>query len=72
MLDSYITAVQNSKKDFIKLTVWDSKLADICNQFVDAQTAYTQSAVKTATSTAWQLGVWANQACADRFTPKNP
>lgn len=70
MLDSYISAVQNSKKDWVKLTVWDSKLADICCDYVDAQTAYTQQAVQTVTKTTWQLGLWANQHITDRLKPR--
>ena len=39
--------MQNGKKQFVKTFVTNENIATNLNQFIDAQTAYTKSAVKT-------------------------
>lgn len=51
-----IDAVQTSKKNFIATFITNDKLASILEEFVDAQTAYTKSAVDTGIKTATELG----------------
>jgi hypothetical protein len=55
-LDSTIDSIQTAKKTAIS-TVFakHEKVADALNQFVDAQTAYTKSAVKASTDVATKL-----------------
>ncbi len=54
--DTAIDAVQTGKKQFVKTFVNNEKIADALNEFIDSQTAYTKSAVGTATRTATTLG----------------
>jgi len=54
--DTAIDAVQTGKKQFVKTFVNNEKIADALNEFIDAQTSYTKSAVGTATKTATTLG----------------
>jgi len=54
MFDTVIDQVQNSKKQFVKTFVTDSKIAQTLNEFIDSQTEYTKRASKAtvdATST---------------------
>jgi len=56
-LDTTIDAIQTGKKTFVN-TVFaqNEKIAKALNEFVDAQTAYTKSAVKAGTDVAAKLG----------------
>ena len=51
-----IDAVQSGKKEFVNTFIKHEGLAQILNSFVDAQTAYTKSAVETGITTAAKLG----------------
>lgn len=55
-LDTTIDFIQTGKKNFVS-TVFanQEKVAEALNQFVDAQTAYTKSAVKSGTDVATKL-----------------
>ena len=55
-LDATIDTVQTAKKQAVN-TVFakQEKIAEALNSFVDAQTAYTKSAVKAGTDTAAKL-----------------
>lgn len=44
--DTIIDQVQNTKKQFVKTFVTDTKIAETLNQFVDSQTEYTKTAAK--------------------------
>jgi len=55
-LDTTIDAIQTGKKNFVNTVFAQNKtVADALNQFVDAQTAYTKSAVKAGTDVATTL-----------------
>ena len=64
--DTTIDFVQTSKKNFVN-TVFaqNEKIADALNQFVDAQTAYTKSAVKAGTDVATKLSAEAVKAAQE-------
>ena len=51
-----VDAIQNGKKEFVSTFVTNDKLAKILDSFVDAQTAYTKSAVDTGIKTITDLG----------------
>ena len=53
--DATIDAVQNGKKQFVNTFVTNESVKETLNSFVDAQTAYTKSAVKAGTETATSL-----------------
>ena len=53
---SAIDAVQTSKKQFVETFVPNSDIARVLNQFVDAQTQYTKSAVDAGIQVATGLG----------------
>lgn len=61
-LDTTIDAVQTAKKQFVS-TVFakNETIAKALNEFVDAQTAYTKSAVKAGTDVAAKLGTEATK-----------
>jgi hypothetical protein len=46
-IDSVVDSVQTGKKTFVKTFINNEVIADAMNSFVDAQSAYTKSAVKT-------------------------
>ena len=50
-LDATIDAVQTGKKQLVKTFVHNEAVADALNQFVDAQTEYTKTAIKSGTET---------------------
>jgi len=52
---TFIDSVQSAKKQFVKIVVPQEKLADIINNFVDAQTKYTKEAVTVANETSTKL-----------------
>ncbi len=55
-LDTTIDAVQTAKKQFVNTAFAKHEaVAKALNEFVDAQTAYTKSAVKASTDTATKL-----------------
>ena len=55
-LDTTIDAVQTAKKNFVNTAFANhTTVAEALNGFVDAQTAYTKSAVKAGTDTATKL-----------------
>jgi hypothetical protein len=52
--DTVIDQVQNTKKQFVKTFITDTKIAGALNEFIDSQTEYTKRATKAtvdATST---------------------
>lgn len=51
-----IDAVQSSKKKFVGTFVQHEGIAQILNNFVDSQTAYTKAAVDTGITTVTALG----------------
>lgn len=53
---SAIDAVQTSKKQFVETFVKHDSIARVLNQFVDAQTQYTKSAVDAGIQVATNLG----------------
>jgi uncharacterized protein YoxC len=54
--DTFIDTVSNGKKQFVNTVFANHKtVAEALNGFVDAQTAYTKSAVKAGTDTATKL-----------------
>ena len=53
--DASIDAFQNGKKQFVNTFVTNESVKETLNSFVDAQTAYTKSAVKAGTETATNL-----------------
>lgn len=55
MANTVIDSVQSGKKQFISTFVTDEKIATILENFVDAQTAYTKSAVNSAIETSTKL-----------------
>lgn len=55
-LDTTIDTIQTGKKNIVNTLFAQNKtVADALNQFVDAQTAYTKSAVKAGTDVATTL-----------------
>ena len=50
--DATIDAVQNGKKQFVNTFVTNQAIKDTLVEFVDAQTAYTKSAIKAGTDSA--------------------
>lgn len=64
--DTIIDAVQNGKKQFVN-TVFanQEKVAEALNQFVDAQSAYTKSALKSSTDVAAKLSSEAVKAAQE-------
>jgi hypothetical protein len=65
-LDTTIDAVQTAKKQFVNTAFANQKnVADALNGFVDAQTAYTKSAVKAGTDTATKLASEAVKAAQE-------
>ena len=64
--DTIIDAVQNGKKQFVN-TVFanQEKVAEALNQFVDAQSAYTKSALKSSTDVATKLSSEAVKAAQE-------
>jgi len=55
-LDTTIDTIQTGKKNFVSTVFAQNKtVADALNSFVDAQTAYTKSAVKAGTDVATKL-----------------
>ena len=50
--DATIDAVQTGKKQFVNTFVTNQAIKDTLVEFVDAQTAYTKSAVKAGTDSA--------------------
>ena len=54
---SAIDAVQTSKKQFVETFVQHNDIARVLNQFVDAQTQYTKSAVDASIQAATGLGL---------------
>lgn len=50
--DALIDAFQNGKKTFVKTFVTNDKVAEALNGFVDAQTAYTKTAMKASNDAA--------------------
>ena len=53
--DAIIDTVQNGKKQFVNTFVQHDGIKKALNEFVDGQTAYTKSAVKSATEVANKL-----------------
>ena len=53
--DATIDAVQNGKKQFVNTFVTNQAIKDTLVEFVDAQTAYTKSAVKAGTDSATNI-----------------
>lgn len=65
-LDQTIDTVQNAKKQFVGTIVKNEAIANSLNEFVDAQTAYTKSAVKAGQDAATKIGqelIKANSEC---------
>ena len=56
-IHNYVDAVQNGKKEFVKNTVKQEKLASIINEFVDAQTQYTKSYVDASINSLTSLNL---------------
>lgn len=54
---SAIDAVQNSKKTFVETFVKNEAINKSLNQFIDAQTEYTKSAMDTSMAAATSLGM---------------
>ena len=44
---SAVDTIQDAKKHFVKTAIQDAEMQRILNTFVDAQTAYTKSAITT-------------------------
>ena len=64
--DQIIDSVQNAKKQVVNQFVKNEAIAASLNEFVDAQTAYTKSAVKATTDAATKVGqeiIKANAEC---------
>lgn len=55
--DAAIDAVQSSKKQFVNTFVTHEGIARTLNQFVDAQTSYTKSAISAGTVAATSMGM---------------
>lgn len=55
--DAAIDAVQTSKKNFVNTFVKHEGIAQALNQFVDAQTSYTKSAVAAGSVAATTVGM---------------
>ena len=53
--DATIDAVQNGKKQFVNTFVTNQAIKDTLVEFVDAQTAYTKSAIKAGTDSATNI-----------------
>lgn len=51
-IDSMVDSVQTGKKTFVKTFVQNEVMADAMNNFIEAQSAYTKSAVKTGFDTS--------------------
>jgi len=67
--DAAIDAVQTSKKQFVNTFVTHEGIAKALNQFVDAQTSYTKSAVSAGTIAATSLGmIFASKEFFDEMT----
>jgi len=65
-VDQTIDSIQNSKKQFVNSVVKNEAIAKSLNEFVDAQTAYTKSAVKASQDAATKIGqelIKANSEC---------
>jgi predicted phage gp36 major capsid-like protein len=55
-MDNFVDTVQTAKKTFVSTFVTNDKVADSLNKFVDAQTAYTKSAIKAGNDAATSIG----------------
>lgn len=65
-VDQTIETIQNAKKQFVNTMVKNEAIAKSLNEFVDAQTAYTKSAVKATQEAATKIGqeiIKANSEC---------
>ena len=72
MMNTYATdwsidTIQNAKKHYVKTLVQDKALADPMNSFIDAQTLYTKSVVRSMTNITEALG----KTMGSWFSPKN-
>jgi hypothetical protein len=55
--DAFIDTFQSGKKNFVNTFVQHEGIAKALNQFVDAQTAYTKSAVNAGIQSATSIGM---------------
>lgn len=65
-VDQTIDTIQNAKKQFVNTMVKNEAIAKSLHEFVDAQTAYTKSAVKATQDAATKIGqevIKANSEC---------
>jgi hypothetical protein len=65
-VDQTIDTFQNTKKQFVNTVVKNEAIAKSLNDFVDAQTAYTKSAMKATQEAATKIGqevIKANSEC---------
>lgn len=63
--DTVIDQIQNTKKQAINTFVTNKAFAEPMVEFVDAQTAYTKEAVKTATAVSTKLASEATKVAQD-------
>lgn len=66
-LDTTIDAIQTAKKQAVKTFVQNETIAKELNNFVDAQTAYTKSAVKAGTDVATKVGSEVNKVAQENM-----
>lgn len=65
--ETFIDTVQNSKKHFVNTFVQHESVKKALNEFVDAQSAYTRIAVKTATEVNSKLVAEASKFDVAKF-----
>jgi hypothetical protein len=65
--ETFIDTVQNGKKQFVNTFVQHDGVKKALNEFVDAQSAYTKAAVKTATEVNAKLVTEMTKFDASKF-----
>lgn len=65
--ETFIDTVQNGKKQFVNTFVQHDGVKKALNEFVDAQSAYTKAAVKTATEVNSKLVAEMTKFDASKF-----
>lgn len=65
--ETFIDTVQSGKKQFVNTFVQNEAVKKALNEFVDAQSAYTKAAVKTATEVNAKLVAEATKFDAAKF-----
>lgn len=61
----YVDSIQSAKKQFVNTFVTNATVKDALNSFVDAQAAYTKSAIKTASDVNLKIAAEATKVITE-------